>query len=622
MLRWLLPLVCLLGSVVAHAQAPLHIEQAQMRSIESQGYSAPPYEADLQQFSGAWQNVTLPHTLPRQLMVEADSASATAITWYRLPQLDTSHIPTPRYIYIPRWKTDGQIAVYGGRRLLFQSHANTFWNGWNIPLWIALDETTDASPPEEILIRIQHPRATGGGISTVWLGDNSALGWRYQVRYQLQAEFPYMSSAAFLTAGLFSLLLWLRQHKEKLFLWFFLVSVASFVRTLHYHVGANHLLISDDWFSWLTVNSLFWLIAGVHFFLNHLHQRSLVWLDRSVVLLKIVMALVTLPIHSLLPNVYVLSPLAYMVLLLMGVTVGVAGLMQSQRAQTRDGQLLSAWCLMGMVFWLYDWLLQNNHIGIEGIYIGPYTNAVAFLLFLYIMFRRYVGAIDEVSRLNASLEQKLQARETELEQIYLEQREIAHRQTLAAERQRIMQDMHDGMGSTLRTALLAVEQGQIDNSGVADLLKDCIDDLKLTIDAMEPVQADLLLVLATLRYRLSPRLESAGIVLRWEIQNIPALDWLDPRNALHILRILQEAFTNIIKHTHANEIRMSTRHDGDAVVVALTDNGCGFDVATGLEKGGKGLKNQLSRAESIGAKISWDSGSGGTCVSLRLPIRR
>lgn len=117
-----------------------------------------------------------------------------------------------------------------------------------------------------------------------------------------------------------------------------------------------------------------------------------------------------------------------------------------------------------------------------------------------------------------------------------------------------MQDMHDGMGSSLIIALLEAEKGHLDASSLTDVLKNCIEDLKLTIDSMEPVEADLLLLMATLRFRLTPRLESAGIRLRWDIQNVPALDWLDPRNALHILRILQETFSNIIKHTNATEI--------------------------------------------------------------------
>jgi signal transduction histidine kinase len=103
---------------------------------------------------------------------------------------------------------------------------------------------------------------------------------------------------------------------------------------------------------------------------------------------------------------------------------------------------------------------------------------------------------------------------------------------------------------------------------------------------------------------------------------VPALDWLDPRNALHILRILQEGFTNIIKHTQASLIRVATKIDNGWVVVTLTDNGQGFDVAQGLSKGGKGLGNQIRRAESIGAEIHWDSNSSGTILTLRLPINR
>ena len=131
-----------------------------------------------------------------------------------------------------------------------------------------------------------------------------------------------------------------------------------------------------------------------------------------------------------------------------------------------------------------------------------------------------------------------------------------------------------------------------------------------------------LLLLATLRFRLGPRLETTGIALLWKVQDIPALEWLDANNSLHILRILQEAFTNIIKHTSATEIRVATVADADAVTVTIADNGQGFALGPALERGGKGLANQLRRAEAIGAQVSWDSDGPGTCLSLRLPIRR
>ncbi len=214
------------------------------------------------------------------------------------------------------------------------------------------------------------------------------------------------------------------------------------------------------------------------------------------------------------------------------------------------------------------------------------------------------------------------AREAELAATHERLREIERRQTLSQERQRLVQDMHDGLGSSLVSALRVVEHGRMDEIEVAQVLQGCIDDLQLAIDSMEPVEADLLLLLATLRYRLGSRLESTGIALRWEVENIPALDWLDPKNALHILRILQEAFTNTIKHTHATEIRVATRVDGDQVLVSITDNGQGFALESALEKGGKGLSNQMRRAQSIGAEVNWDSNGAGTCFTLRLPIKQ
>jgi signal transduction histidine kinase len=127
-----------------------------------------------------------------------------------------------------------------------------------------------------------------------------------------------------------------------------------------------------------------------------------------------------------------------------------------------------------------------------------------------------------------------------------------------------------------------VEGGRLSEADVAEVLKGCIDDLKLTIDSLEPVEADLLLLLATLRFRLGPRLAGAGVSLRWEISDVPPLDWLDPRNALHILRILQEAFTNTLKHTRATQIRVMTGAEDGYVSVVIADNGGGFDVGRAI----------------------------------------
>ena len=57
------------------------------------------------------------------------------------------------------------------------------------------------------------------------------------------------------------------------------------------------------------------------------------------------------------------------------------------------------------------------------------------------------------------------------------------------------------------------------------------------------------------------------------MQDLPPLDWLDPQSALHVLRILQEVLTNILKHSRATAIDVATAHEGDEVVVSIRDDG-------------------------------------------------
>ncbi len=608
----------------AQADEPLHFTSAQTQSIPDYGYTPPAYSINPAEMHGAWQTVSLPHALSPLLIPSRINDNPlkplTMITWYQLqvPELPLSIYP--RYLYIPRWKTDGQIAIYGDSHLLYQSHASMAWNGWNTPLWVALDETAGAVRPRIISIRIERPRSSGGGISSVWLGTENALSWRYHLRDLLQVELPFMSSAAFLAVGLFSLFVWFRQRHEWLYGLFFCVSLVAYLRSMHYYLGTERLPISDAWFSWLTINSLFWLVALVHVFLNYLHGRQQHWLNRLVAGITLCVGIMTLPLLSVLQNVYVIASLVYLLLLIMGATIALVGWRNSRLSKSRDGMLLAGWGIVGMLFGMYDWLLQNNDISIESIYLGPYSNISAFIIFMIILFRRYIGAIDEVKQQNATLESRLQAQNAELQESHRRLREIEQRQILAQERQRIVQDMHDGLGSSLISALRVVEHGRLNEAEIVLVLKGCIDDLKLSIDSMEPVDADLLLLLATLRFRLGPRLETTGIALRWEVTSVPALDWLDPRNSLHILRILQEAFTNIIKHTQATEISVSTTVDAEIVVVTICDNGQGFDIAEALKKGGKGLLNQMRRAESIGARIDFHSSATGACLALQLPI--
>ncbi|MDF2982902.1 MAG: histidine kinase [Devosia sp.] len=101
---------------------------------------------------------------------------------------------------------------------------------------------------------------------------------------------------------------------------------------------------------------------------------------------------------------------------------------------------------------------------------------------------------------------------------------------------------------------------------------------------------------------------------------MPPVFWLDHRYALHILRVMQEAFTNIIKHAEATEATVSTGVAAGNIVISVSDNGKGFDTAA--PRAGRGLANQTRRASAMRAKLTVESGPGGTKLTLLLPIRQ
>ncbi|MEJ0049295.1 MAG: ATP-binding protein [Rhodospirillales bacterium] len=198
------------------------------------------------------------------------------------------------------------------------------------------------------------------------------------------------------------------------------------------------------------------------------------------------------------------------------------------------------------------------------------------------------------------------------------QHELEKREMLDRERSRIMSDMHDGVGGQLISVLSLLEHGEVPNTEVAKAIRECLDDLRLTIDSLEPTDNDLLPVLGNLRYRLDQRLKKHGIELDWEVKDVPKLACLTPRNVLHILRILQEAFTNVLKHARATKVGVETGLDapGGHVYIRVSDNGAGF---TG-ERAGHGLASMRRRAGIIGGSLDIQASPAGTTLNLLLPV--
>lgn len=208
-----------------------------------------------------------------------------------------------------------------------------------------------------------------------------------------------------------------------------------------------------------------------------------------------------------------------------------------------------------------------------------------------------------------------------VERLILERGQAAREQQSAidAERSRILHEMHDGIGSQLITALRLARRKDVEPDLVAHSIDAALQDLRLIIDSLDLADQDLLPLLGNLRYRLQPQLAALGMRLDWQVQAAPALVGLTPQTALSVLRILQEALNNAVRHAQPSVITVTiTSRDGGAAI-DVADDGIGLDAGTqGL--GGRGLASMHRRAERLGAQLRVSARpEGGTLVSLRLP---
>lgn len=202
--------------------------------------------------------------------------------------------------------------------------------------------------------------------------------------------------------------------------------------------------------------------------------------------------------------------------------------------------------------------------------------------------------------------------------------QLARSQERMAERTRILRNMHDGVGAHISSAM---RQLQVDGAGppiaardeVLQTLRDGLDHLKLSIDAIHLAPGDVTALLANMRYRMGPRFAGMGTELQWDVDLLPLCAQLDASAMSELQFILFEALSNVLQHAKARVLRVEGHapEGTGQVFVRLVDDGCGFDTTT---RTGSGLTNMRERALSIGAQLRISSAPGHTVVEIQIAI--
>jgi len=610
--------------------AAVHLTQAQVWRSPSTAWPPPP-DAQEAQAAAPWQPVALPHARPRTLPA-GGAVDTPEVWWYRLPVPAAALDDAPR-LYIPRWQTVGTVAVYVDGRLAWQS-GDRVWNSFNHPVWADLAGLVPPGQGALVHVRMAGRPGVGGALSTLWVGPAPELLPRWRWRSFLQTELVAYWRGSFLMLGLFGLgvAAWLRRRGEgdgRPFVLFFGMAVGQSLAALLYLVGGEGLDMDFAWFAWMTMAALLAVPLCAFHFLCLVQGRARPRLGAALLLYAAVAALAALPVWW--PSHAAMLPLLRLLLVPLVLVLLYVGVSDALRLRTRGSILLAAWGLLSLPMGLHDMLMQNYRLDVEGLYLTPYVNLGLLTMFLYAAFTRYTGALAAAAHARATLAGRLAAQERELLDTHERLRAAEREQTLLHERQRLMREMHDGVGSSLMSALRLVEHAEASQRpvDVAQVLKECIDDLKIAIDSLESADADLLALLGALRYRLGRRLGQAGIALRWRMSDLPPLPWLDAQSALHVLRILQEVLTNIARHSGAAAIAVSTAEaespaggGAPGVQVCVVDDGRPFEPPDVLPAGRRGLANVRARAQALGAHCGWQPGREGTRFTLWLPLRR
>jgi len=616
-------------AVSAWSRADLEAWWSALRSMDGGGVSLP---AHLQPPTEAqrWSRVQLPDTKARPPGGGPGPAAGQPpyeMRWYRLryapPQ---GRWPTSVALYMPRLVAMAAAVLVRtdeGWRPIFDNQLGAR-EQWVRPLWAVFPSALTelhSNRSIELVVAVPVLRRSFYSVSTGWLGAREDLEPKVRRRWMMQIGVPQATGLTLVVLGCFSFALWVRRRSEPAYLLFALATVAWLVRNLHYHLDLPRTEAGLRWFWWLTHASMSWVMLLTFLFALRFAQRRFAPLERLAGGLVLGVSVLTLPLGGPLPLLPMEPVWQHSLNALLGLLgTGFVGLI-ALRDGSRELRLIALCLGLSLVLGVHDVVLLAGLAWPEHIYLMPFATLIVVASFLYAVQRRYIGALELVERLNLEQAERLRQQSEELQAQHERLREVERQQALLLERQRLMQDMHDGLGSSLLSAMVAVEQGSMDQDKVVEVLRECVDDLRLVIDSLEPVGHDLVSLLATMRYRLGKRLQVGGLTLEWDVQDLPPLAWLEPPDALHVLRLLQEALSNVLKHARATRVRMVTRNHGSYVEIRVEDDGQGFDMETAQR--GRGLKSQQRRAQRLGGTVRVDSSAGqGTRLSLRLPVRR
>ena len=244
------------------------------------------------------------------------------------------------------------------------------------------------------------------------------------------------------------------------------------------------------------------------------------------------------------------------------------------------------------------------------------TSAMIFMMFAIVLFV-YVFQRKLATKAAAYLEIEKLMQKQELQSAY------ALIEGQESERKRIAAELHDNIGGLMAT-LKIYSDLSLEKSDLSDVRRLNLKMNEITDSLSEEVrklshELDLR-TLSGFGFKAAVQHLCEAITASGRLQVTLILEMANPVNetiSLNLYRIVQELFTNTLKHADATEVRLEVTLIGIEITLIYEDNGKGFDL-TSTHTNGMGLDNINSRVSILNARLTLDSSNRGTTYIIEL----
>ena len=548
--------------------------------------------------------------------------------WYRVRfdrPVASPESSGPTMLYLPYFYGGGRILINGSPVAEVPRTTASLRVRWERPLLLPLPASALKSEGNELLIQAH---AEYQGTSTVLprlvVGTDGELQPMFERRLFFVRTLPMLTWVAGTIVGLLVLFIWLQRREEVLYGLFGLAVLLWAQRTSTFVLDA---LPSGTWEAWRIV---YHLCTGGFVVVMALYVLNLAGWSRRRLTHGLIGYWALGPVVFLLFGEGVAARVWTAGLLLIGLLLVTVALAAAWRQRSAETVAIAAAVVLGVAAGIHDqwvatrspWLMQwLPEWGDHHLFLLHHAANLLLLVMGVLLALRFVHSLNAVEAANRTLEARVQQREREIATSYQRIAALQREQAATDERQRIMRDLHDGLGSQLFTSLSRAERGAMDSGAMADTLRGAIDQMRVAIEALASEEQDFDTAFGNFRFRWDARLREAGLAPRWEIAVPDATPEggspLAPHDALQLLHIIQEALTNVLKHARATTVSIRLALGGGALALEIEDNGAGLGGAA--RSGGRGQANMRNRAQRLGGQLEWQALPQGTRVSLSAP---